>query len=62
MLFDILVDENGRGGSIQIEQNANLGSEFAVGKPRNHFGKANHQVFIAGEIGITPLLPSRRSR
>lgn len=64
LLLGILVDENGRGGSIWIEQNANVGSELTVGKPRNHFeylsANANHQVFIAGGIGITPLLPMIR--
>lgn len=64
ILLGILVDENGRGGSVWIDQNAKLGSELTIGKPRNHFEylseNSNHQVFIAGGIGITPLLPMIR--
>lgn len=50
----------GRGGSNWIYQNAKAGSIIKVSAPRNHFAyKAGVEpvVFVAGGIGVTPLVP-----
>ncbi|MEY4533458.1 MAG: hypothetical protein RI926_1227 [Actinomycetota bacterium] len=52
---------DGRGGSSWIHENAIVGREILVGGPRNHFqytaGTGQPITFIAGGIGITPILP-----
>jgi vanillate O-demethylase ferredoxin subunit len=53
-------EENGRGGSRWIHDNVGLGSIVPVSAPRNNFPlaeEARRHVFIAGGIGITPILP-----
>lgn len=54
-------EADGRGGSAWIHENALEGKEILVGGPRNHFeytpGTGQPVTFIAGGIGITPLLP-----
>ncbi len=48
-----------RGGSAQVHQRLRVGDVLTIGAPRNHFPleeSAPHQVFIAGGIGITPML------
>lgn len=53
-----------RGGSIEIHDALTEGDELLIRGPRNHFElvPAEHVVFIAGGIGITPLLPMMRQR
>lgn len=49
-----------RGGSIHLHERARVGDQFRVGAARNQFPlneSAAHSVFIAGGIGITPMLP-----
>lgn len=55
----VLREAAGRGGSEQIHKDLQLGSRVAVRGPRNHFllAEAQRYVFIAGGIGITPLMP-----
>jgi ferredoxin-NADP reductase len=56
----ILVEREGRGGSLWISENATPGSSLTVSVPRNHFEfrpQRDRVVFIAGGIGITALLP-----
>ena len=57
----ILVEPEGRGGSLWLAEHAHPGATLEVSFPRNHFsyaaGEISHKVFIAGGIGITPLLP-----
>jgi len=55
----VLLDPNGRGGSRQVHETLNLGDQVAVRGPRNHFPlhAAPRYLFIAGGIGITPMLP-----
>ncbi len=55
----VLREAEGRGGSEQIHQNLHVGSPVAVRGPRNHFllAEAKSYVFVAGGIGITPLMP-----
>lgn len=54
-------ETDGRGGSAWIHANAVVGSEILVGGPRNHFeyknGTGQPVTFIAGGIGITPIIP-----
>lgn len=55
----VLIDPNGRGGSSYISENLLVGTEVNANGPRNHFGlvKSKSYHFIAGGIGITPLIP-----
>jgi ferredoxin-NADP reductase len=49
----------GRGGSSFIHHSITEGSTVSVRGPRNNFefGSAGRYVFVAGGIGITPLMP-----
>ncbi|MFD8516934.1 PDR/VanB family oxidoreductase [Streptomyces antimycoticus] len=49
----------GRGGSARVHDTLTEGSAVRVRGPRNHFAlrPADRYLFIAGGIGITPLLP-----
>ncbi|MDR7304052.1 PDR/VanB family oxidoreductase [Haloactinomyces albus] len=55
----VLREANSRGGSAFIHDEIAEGAKVALGGPRNNFALAPSQryVFIAGGIGITPLLP-----
>jgi ferredoxin-NADP reductase len=55
----VLKDENGRGGSEEVHRIAAPGIELPASVPLNSFGMepARHYLFIAGGIGVTPLLP-----
>jgi ferredoxin-NADP reductase len=55
----VLRDANGRGGSQALHCDLRVGDLLRVGAPRNHFQlvPAARYLFIAGGIGITPLLP-----
>jgi ferredoxin-NADP reductase len=55
----VLLDENGSGASRYIHHTLNQGDVVQVRGPRNHFAlaEAPAYVFIAGGIGITPILP-----
>ena len=49
----------GRGGSLSMAEDAKVGDVLAVGPPQNDFPLAPNQAgytFIAGGIGITPIL------
>jgi ferredoxin-NADP reductase len=54
----VLLAPNSRGGSIQVHRLA-VGSTVRVRGPRNHFPlvASPRYLFIAGGIGITPMLP-----
>ena len=54
----VLVEEGGRGGSLYIRENLKVGAVTKGFGPRNHFplNPAGEYLFIAGGIGITPLL------
>jgi phthalate 4,5-dioxygenase reductase subunit len=51
-------DAIGRGGSVNLIDEAKEGDDIAVSEPRNDFELvvAQHYLFIAGGIGITPIL------
>lgn len=55
----ILNVADGRGGSQSLHANTTLGSQVQVRGPRNHFRllPSARYLFIAGGIGITPILP-----
>lgn len=55
----VLREREGRGGSRWIHDNAHEGTTLLARGPRNHFPllDAPRYLFVAGGIGITPLLP-----
>jgi ferredoxin-NADP reductase len=59
----VLHEEKGRGASREIHERQLVGSVLPVSLPRNQYRlveKAPNYLFIAGGIGITPLLPMIR--
>ncbi|WP_420839640.1 PDR/VanB family oxidoreductase [Cupriavidus yeoncheonensis] len=55
----VLRDRSSRGGSSWIHSHLKTGDTIRISKPRNNFAldeSAQRSVFIAGGIGITPLL------
>ncbi|MGW7367498.1 PDR/VanB family oxidoreductase [Streptomyces sp. NPDC054841] len=57
------VIEEGRGGSREVREQLHEGTEIEIRGPRNRFPlvEAESYVFVAGGIGITPVLPMVRS-
>ncbi|MEU4876315.1 PDR/VanB family oxidoreductase [Streptomyces sp. NPDC021608] len=55
----VLRETAGRGGSVRVHEQVRQGDKIGVRGPRNHFAlrPAPRYRFIAGGIGITPLLP-----
>ena len=55
----VLLEAESRGGSARIHREVEAGSDLRVRGPRNHFRlvPVPSYVFIAGGIGITPILP-----
>jgi ferredoxin-NADP reductase len=55
----VLREPESRGGSAHVHEELVAGAEVEVRGPRNHFPllPAPRYVFIAGGIGITPILP-----
>jgi ferredoxin-NADP reductase len=55
----VLLEEDSRGGSRYLHEQVDLGALLTAGGPRNNFRliDASRYVFIAGGIGITPLIP-----
>jgi ferredoxin-NADP reductase len=55
-------EDEGRGASRWIHENLTVGRTIPASAPRNNFplAQASHHVFIAGGIGITPILPMTR--
>ncbi|MBR1124832.1 oxidoreductase [Bradyrhizobium lablabi] len=52
-------DPASRGGSRFLHEEIRVGTRLLVGEPRNHFSfdlGATHSVFVAGGIGITPIM------
>ncbi len=58
----VLRQVDGRGGSRLVHDVVVAGSAITVSEPRNHFAldTAPGYVFVAGGIGITPMLPMIR--
>ncbi|WP_329110658.1 PDR/VanB family oxidoreductase [Micromonospora sp. NBC_01699] len=59
----VLREQDGRGGSREVHDTALVGRSVQVRGPRNHFAlvPAPSYVFVAGGIGITPILAMVRS-
>lgn len=59
----VLRDAAGRGGSVRIHEEVRPGDLLPVRGPRNHFPlvDAGRYVFVAGGIGITPILAMVRA-
>jgi len=55
----ILLDANSRGGSSYIHDGLTVGDTVGVAGPRYHFPleSSPRYVFVAGGIGVTPLIP-----
>jgi ferredoxin-NADP reductase len=55
----VLREPEGRGGSRVVHDKLHVGSVVEVGQPRNNFAlePAESYLFIAGGIGITPIIP-----
>ncbi|PWI14142.1 oxidoreductase [Streptomyces sp. Act143] len=55
----VLREPDGRGGSTHVHEQVGQGDKVRVRGPRNHFAlrPAPRYRFIAGGIGITPILP-----
>jgi ferredoxin-NADP reductase len=55
----VLREPGGRGGSAYVHDTLLAGDRVRVDGPRNHFAlvDAERYLFIAGGIGITPILP-----
>lgn len=58
----VLLEHESRGGSIEVHSAIGPGTRLQIRGPRNHFplNAGDPTVFIAGGIGITPLLPMMR--
>ncbi|TNC18815.1 PDR/VanB family oxidoreductase [Amycolatopsis alkalitolerans] len=58
----VLREPHGRGGSAFVHDELSAGDTVSIGGPRNNFPlvPAGRYLFIAGGIGITPLLPMVR--
>ncbi|MEU8955651.1 PDR/VanB family oxidoreductase [Streptomyces sp. NPDC048518] len=59
----IAAGQGGRGGSLEVHERLREGVEVEVRGPRNRFPLADaaSYVFVAGGIGITPILPMLRA-
>jgi ferredoxin-NADP reductase len=62
LVVAVLREPESRGGSAYVHDNLTVGTKVTVRGPRNHFPlvSAPRYVFVAGGIGITPLLPMIR--
>ncbi len=58
----VLREQDGRGGSTHVHERLHEGCQVEVRGPRNHFAlqPAPAYLFVAGGIGITPILPMLR--
>ena len=59
----VLKEPNGRGGSREVHEAVHAGQQLKIRGPRNHFELGDHDgyLFIAGGIGITPILAMVRT-
>lgn len=59
----VLREVDGRGGSVEVHDELTPGMELSINGPRNHFQMqgASQYVFVAGGIGITPILAMTRA-
>lgn len=58
-VIGVSCDVASRGGSAYVHEHVQAGTELTIDHPRNNFALAEnaaHSVFVAGGIGITPIL------
>ena len=58
-VIGVNLDPASRGGSLCVHKDLRVGAVLTISKPRNNFAlfeEARHTVFIAGGIGITPIM------
>lgn len=55
----VLREVAGRGGSVEVHERVTAGAELRITRPKNRFPlvSADRYLFVAGGIGITPILP-----
>lgn len=55
----VLREPTSRGGSAWLHEESRIGTPLLASAPRNHFplAPATEYLFVAGGIGVTPLLP-----
>src|SRR5690606_3309458 len=55
----VLLERDGRGGSVYVHDELREGDRVEIRGPRNHFElePAQRYRFVAGGVGITPILP-----
>lgn len=58
----VLRERESRGGSAEVHDSVRPGDHLMIRGPRNHFPlvAAPHVIFVAGGIGITPIVPMIR--
>lgn len=58
----VLLEKQGRGGSEEVHASLEPGMRIRVSRPRNNFElhEAQGYLFVAGGIGVTPILPMIR--
>ena len=61
-LIAVLRERSGQGGSRELHDDVGVGTRLGVSRPRNRFElrPAKQYAFVAGGIGITPILPMLR--
>ena len=54
----VLGEQQGRGGSLEMHNAVEVGTELVISEPRNHFPLIHepHTLLFAGGIGVTPIL------
>lgn len=60
----VQLDDSGRGGSREVFAALTAGAAVAISSPRNNFplrADAVNTIFVAGGIGITPIVPMMRA-
>lgn len=59
----VLREPDGRGGSRYVHDSLTVGDRLPIGGPRNNFelAPAERYAFVAGGIGITPIVPMLRA-
>ncbi|WP_180684544.1 PDR/VanB family oxidoreductase [Tepidicella baoligensis] len=63
-VLGVLKEKNSRGGSAFIHERLRVGQELTISVPRNNFPLVvgeHESVFVAGGIGVTPILSMLRS-
>jgi ferredoxin-NADP reductase/fatty acid desaturase len=55
----VKLEENGKGGSLEMHEQVSIGDTLQISRPRNNFllyENAKNYILISGGIGITPMI------